>query len=309
MPRPSDLKYDLALLGTVLVWGINFAVVKAVLVVMSPHAMNLFRLSVSAVALGILYVMQQRKSGEPFWAPVQQFGGRLFALGLLGFLFYQLCFIIGVDHTTAGSAALIMASSPLWTALLGHVFGFDKVPRAAWIGLFTTLVGAVVIVLGSSKAIDFSNDAFLGNMLMMLAALLWGAYTAFSKPVSRDATPVSISFLGLLFALPFLIALGLPTLDEVAWDQVNYWVWIAIFFSGGLSTGLAVAVWNTAIKEVGPSQTAVYGNLVPGIALISGYLLRGETVTWVQGGGGVLILGGLLLMRRSRQPRVAIVGC
>jgi drug/metabolite transporter (DMT)-like permease len=248
MPRPSDLKYDLALLGTVLVWGINFAVVKAVLVVMSPHAMNLFRLSVSAVALGILYVMQQRKSGEPFWAPVQQFGGRLFALGLLGFLFYQLCFIIGVDHTTAGSAALIMASSPLWTALLGHVFGFDKVPRAAWIGLFTTLVGAVVIVLGSSKTIDFSNDAFLGNMLMMLAALLWGAYTAFSKPVSRDSTPVSISFLGLLFALPFLIALGLPTLYEVAWDQVNYWVWIAIFFSGGLSTGLAVAVWNTAIK-------------------------------------------------------------
>lgn len=308
MAGSSDLKYDLALLGTVLVWGVNFAVIKAVLEVMSPHAMNLFRLTVSAVALGVLYAMQQRKTDEPFWAPARQFGGRLFALGLLGFLFYQLCFIIGVDHTTAGSAALIMASSPLWTAFIGHVAGFDRVPRAAWLGLFTTLVGAIVIVIGSSKAIDFSNDTFLGNALMMGAAVLWGAYTAFSKPVSRSATPVSISFLGLLFALPFLIALGIPELDTIVWKQVNYWVWIAILFSGGLSTGLAVAIWNAAIKAVGPSQTAVYGNLVPVIALISGYVLLGETITGVQITGGVLILGGLLLMRRSRQPRMAVVG-
>jgi drug/metabolite transporter (DMT)-like permease len=119
---------------------------------------------------------------------------------------------------------------------------------------------------------------------------------------------VSISFLGLLFALPFLIALGIPELDTIVWKQVNYWVWIAILFSGGLSTGLAVAIWNAAIKAVGPSQTAVYGNLVPVIALISGYVLLGETITGVQITGGVLILGGLLLMRRSRQPRMAVVG-
>lgn len=308
MSRSSDLKYDLGLLVSVLVWGINFAVVKAVLAVMSPHAMNLFRLTISAVTLGLLYALQQRKKGEPFWAPVREFGGQLLALGLLGFLFYQLCFIIGVSLTKAGSAALIMASSPLWTALIGHVVGFDKVPRAAWLGLLATLAGAIVIVLGSSNAIDFSNDAFLGNSLMMLAAVLWGAYTAFSKPVSRHATPVSISFLGLLFALPFLIALGIPELDTVIWSEVNYWIWIAILFSGALSTGITVAIWNTAIRAVGPSQTAVYGNLVPVIALISSFFLLGETVSWVQGLGGVLIIGGLLLTRRSRQPRIAVVG-
>lgn len=304
MPRSSDLKSDVTLLFTVLVWGINFVVLKAALSVMHPHAMNVFRLSVSALVLGGLYVAEQRKADASFFAPLRAHPWKLFGLGFLGYFLYQFCFIVGVDHTTAGSAALIMASSPLWTAVFGHFFQFDFLRRSAWTGLIITLVGAAVIVVGSSQVVDFSDATFLGNTLMMAAAVFWGAYTAFNKPMSRHVSPVGISFLGLFFALPFLYALGLPYFETVQWDQVDAWIWIAILFSGGLSTGIAVVLWNTAVKNVGPTHTAVYGNLVPVVALFSGMLFLGETITVAQIGGGGLILGGLVVMRRSRRSHL-----
>ena len=307
MKRSSALKHEFALLFTVLVWGFNFPVLKAALAVMHPHAMNVFRLTVSALVLGGLYAAQQRKAGESFFAPLRRHGWPLFGMGLLGYFFYQFVFIVGIDKTTAGSAALIMASSPLWTAVIGRLFQFDFLRPAAWLGLMTTLVGAGVIVLGSTKEIDFTDDTFAGNAIIMAAAVLWGSYTAFNKPLSRRATPISISFLGLFFALPLLYALGLPYFDTVQWDGVNGWIWLAIVFSGGLSTGLVVVFWNSAVKHVGPSHTAAFGNLVPIIALFSGALFLGEQITLAQVAGGALILGGLFVMRRTRRKDRALV--
>ncbi len=307
MLRWKDLKYDLALLFAVLVWGVNFVVIKAALAVMPAHVMNVFRFLVSASVLGALYAAQQRRAGQSFVEPMRTHGRSLFALGMLGFLFYQVCFIVGVDHTTAGNAALIMAGAPLWTALLGHFLGFDVMKAGGWLGLVLTFVGAAVIVVGGAGEIDLSDDTFFGNVLMTAGAVLWGAYTAFSKPLSRHVTPLSISFLGLLCALPFLLALGAYYLGEVAWERVTLWIWAAILFSGGLSIGIAVVIWNTAVRNVGPSQTAVYGNLVPVVALVSGALLLGEPVLPAQLAGGALILLGLVLMRRSRQPRAVQV--
>ena len=301
MPRSHDIKNDLSLLFVILVWGFNFPIIKIVLAVMHPHVMNLFRLWAAALALGGLHFWQQKKTGEAFFAPLRTHGWHLFGLGLVGYLFYQFCFIVGVDNTTAGSAALILSSSPLWTAVAGHFFRFDIIRPLAWLGLLTTLVGAVVIVVGGTKVIDFSDATFLGNMVMMLAAVFWGSYTAFSKPLTRQISPAGITFLGLLFALPVLTVLGVTYFDTVQWDRLNGWIWAAIIFSGSLSTGLTVVIWNSSVKYVGPAHTAVYGNLVPVIALFSGAWLLSEPITLTQIAGGVLILGGLFVMRRTRR--------
>lgn len=293
-------KGDLALLSVIFIWGINFAVLKAALGAMHPHVVNLFRFSISTVVLGALYLTSDRPAHHGLFTPLREYGRQIIALGLLGYLFYQLCFIIGMDHTTAGSAALIMASAPLWTATIGYLFGFERLTRRAWGGLVLTLVGTLVIVLGGAKKIDFGNDTFFGNVMMTCAAVLWGGYTAFNRPVSRHVSPTAIAFFGVLTALPFLTAIGLPYLPSVAWQHVDAWVWFAILFSGALSTGLAFVIWNTAIKSTGPSQTAVFGNLVPVVAVVSGAVLLGEAITAVQVAGGTLIIGGVFLTRSTR---------
>lgn len=298
--RPS-WQSDALLLFVVLVWGLNFPVVKAVLGIMHPHALNAFRFVFSALVLGGVYAYRRRRTGAPFFEPLRTAFWPIAGLGILGFVLYQFCFIVGLDHTTAGNAALIMASAPLWTAVTGVLFRLESLTRASWIGLFVIFAGAAVIVLGGGRRIDLSSSTFVGNLIMLGAAVFWGAYTAFSRPVLRTVSATGLTFLALLFGLPFLFGLAVPYLDEIRWEAVTGWTWLAIVFSGGLSTGLAVALWNQAINDVGASQTAAYGNLVPLAALGFSVLLLGEHVTIAQLVGGGLIIGGIVWMRNAQR--------
>ena len=299
-PSPHPWKYEAGLLFTVLVWGLNFPVLKAALPVMHPHVINGLRFLVSASVLGTLYFAQGQNRNHGFVKSFRSHGVQIVFLSLIGYLLYQLFFIIGIDRTSAGNAALIMAGSPLWTAVAGRVFGLERLARQTWTGLFVILVGTVVVVVGGAQELNLSNDTFVGNALMLGASMLWGGYTAFSRPVLRELPATTLIFYAILLALPVLLALAGLHLHEVDWSAVDVGVWGAIVFSGGLSTGVVFVLWSAGINHVGASQTAAFGNLVPIVALATSFLILGETVRWVQVVGGILIVGGLMVMRRSR---------
>lgn len=294
-------KSDLMLVAAVLIWGLNFPILKAALAVMHPHVINVFRFIVSTSVLAAIYAHRRRKSGDDFWMPLRTHGWQILGLGMLGTVLYQFLFIIGVNHTAAGTAALIMASSPVWTAIVGAVFRTELLRPLAWFGLAFSLVGTAVVVMGGSARLGLAPGTIFGNTLMLGAALFWGMYTAFNRPVLRTLDPISMSFFSLLLGLPVLILIGIPFFGTVNWTEVDAWVWIAILYSGGLSTGLAIALWNSAIRAVGASHTAAYNNLVPFAALFASFLILGEPVTWVQVAGGAMIIGGLVVMRRARR--------
>ena len=300
---PPRWKNDAALLFVVLVWGINFPVIKAVLEVMHPHVANLFRFAISATVLGGIYAVR-RRSGEAqsLGVILRAHGGKIVLLGLLGYVFYQLCFIVGVAHTTAGSAALIMAAAPLWTALFSRVAGYERLRGRAWVGLGFSLAGTALVVVTGAEGVDLAGGSLYGNLLMLTGSLLWGAFTAFNTSVVRHVSPAAFTFLGIVVALPFLMGLGVTHLGTVIWADVTPWVWVALLFSGGFSTGLTYVIWNQAVKDVGASSTAAYNNLVPFVALLGGALFLQEAITGMQITGGALIIAGLVVLRKSRGP-------
>ena len=300
MPKQS-WKSDASLLLVVMIWGANFPVLKVALEAMPIHVLNVFRFVVSALVLGSLYAWSRRHGDSgPFWAPFQEHAVRLIGLGVLGYVLYQVCFVVGVNHTTAGSAALIMASAPMWTALISRLGGYEQLGRLSWLGLFVSMAGTGLVVAAGSDTVALGAGSLFGNAVMVVGAVLWGAYTALNKPVVDEIPPVTATFFGILVALPLLAAIGAPYASGVAWGEVDAWVWLAIVFSGGLSTGIAFVIWNTAVKTVGASNTAVYNNLVPFIALGAGVLFLGESVNLTQLAGGGFIIAGLLLVRRYR---------
>ena len=300
--RSNTWKNDAALLFVVLIWGVNFPVIKIPLEVMPPFAANVFRFAASAVVLGAFYAAQYEGG---FFAPLRTHGARIVALGLLGHVAYQVCFITGVHWTTAGSAALIMAASPLWTAVASQLRGYERLPAAAWGGLLVSLLGTVLVIAAGA---DLAGGTLKGNLLMLAASAFWGVYTAFNTSVVNDVSPAGFSFLSILVALPVLTLLGVPYFGAVEWSAVDLWDWTALVFSGGFSTGVAYLIWAAAVKNVGPSNTAVYSNLVPFVALLGGALLLGEAVALTQVLGGLLIIGGLLALRRSRREAVPAGG-
>ena len=306
MPITRSQRSDLALLLVVIIWGLNFPIIKIALEPMPPYVVNGFRFAVSALVLGGIHGWKTRHEPGGFFAPLRDHGWTVVALGLLGYVMYQWCFIVAINATSAGSGALIVSSSPVWTAVIARAIGMEQVPLGAWGGLALSLAGTALVVLAGHASPDFAEDTLFGNGLMLLGAIFWATYTVFSRPVlKKGVSATGLAFFGILISLPILWGLAFTELDQVDWAAVDGTVWLTLLYSGGLSTGLAYALWNTAVQRVGPSQTAIYNNLVPVVALASGVVLIGESVTVYQLMGGALILGGLFLMRRARR-RVAL---
>ncbi len=294
IPRPT---HDLALLAVVLVWGINFPIVKHALTVMHPFALNVFRFLVSTLTMGIVVWSRRSSDRVGLVALFGRHAVRIIVLGLVGTLFYQLFFILGIARTTSGTAALIMASAPAWTVLVGHLRGYEATDRVTVLGLAASLAGTAIIVFAGHERISFDNATLAGNVLILGASVMWGTYTALARPTSRFIPPLELSFVGLLVAMPFLMAIGLPHISTILWADVTPGIWLSIFYSGALSTGLAVVVWNVSVKHAGANYTALFGNLVPIVALATGAIFLDEPITWIQLVGGAMAIGGVVLMR------------
>jgi len=290
---------DLLLLLVVLVWGLDFSVLKWALAVMHPHVANALRFSVSAGVLGAVYGVRCWWTGTSFFGPIRTNWRAIVPLGLLGFGAHQSAFVVGLNHTTAGSAALIMATNPLWTAVLGWTLGTERLGRSGWGGLLVALTGAGLVIAAGATSGAVGSGTLFGNGMMLVAAMLWGGYTALAKRLVDQASILATTFFGVLAALPVLFAVGMVYEPTVAWDAVDRWVVGALLFSGGLVVGLMFVLWNQGIRRVGSSNTAVYYYLVPVVALIAGVVLLGEPITVLQVAGGGLIISGLVLVRRS----------
>ena len=292
---------EAALLFVVTVWGVNYPLLKSVFEVMHPHMINTFRFPVSILVLGGIYLYRRRKQGLPAWELLRTYPLRIAGLGMIGFIAYQFLFIHGIYRTTAGNAALIMTSVPLWTACMIAVLGVERIRGWTWFALVFVLGGAMTVVIGGGGTISFDSGIFIGNVLMLCAACSWGCYTALNKPMLRHVSASGLTFLGLLCALPILIGAGLPEIPRTDWSAVTLKHWGIIVFSGGLSTGVVLALWNNAVNHVGASHTAAYGNLVPLTALTASYFLLGETVNPIQIIGGATVIGGLVFLRQIRR--------
>ncbi len=297
MTPPSSIKSqawpDLSLLGVALIWGVNLPLMKSGLDGMEHFSFNAVRLALSALVLVCIALQMPGGLQVPkaSWRKILIYG--LIASGI-----YQIIFLLGVARTTAGNASLIMSSVPMWTALLSRFFLKDKLSKLAWSGLIVAFIGTLIV--STAKGISSDEQYQLGNAIMLIGALTWASGTVYSRRILDDISPLKLAAIGSVCMLPLHFIVAGPKLLESLPQLQAPPVWIAILYAGILSTGIALPMWNYGVREAGTSHAAVFQNLVPVIAFSSAWVLRGETITPRQILGGVLIIGGLVIMRQGR---------
>jgi drug/metabolite transporter (DMT)-like permease len=287
------------LLFTVLFWGVNFSVVKFALDVLSPLAFNGLRFVIATTTMLVLaFAAGHRYSFQRQHLPY------LVGLGLLGNTAYQLFFIYGVAHTSADNASLILATVPAWVALVGTLAGVERVLPKGWAGVGLSLVGIVVIVLGSDRTADFrfGGATLFGDGLILLATLCWSGYTLLSRPLMRRYGSPPVTGFSTLFGTIPLVILSIPALAQLKWATVPASAWIALVVSGVFGIALAYSFWNYGVSRLGSARTALYSNLVPPVALLTAWLWLGETLTAQQWLGALLALAGVIMARRFTHP-------
>jgi drug/metabolite transporter (DMT)-like permease len=220
---------------------------------------------------------------------------------LSGFL-YLVIFVKGIELTTAGNTALILASMPMWTAILSFFVLSERLPPITWGGLLITLVGTVIVTTQSSGEVSLSSKYFVGNLCMLGAAMAWACGTVVSRPILLTMSPLRLAFLSSLLTTPlhvWLVIDQMPAAWPTAMQTHNM---LAIIYSGVFSTGVAYATWHAGVRAVGGSHASVYQNVVTLVAVVGGWVFLKEQPMVAQLFGGVLMIAGLLMMRRGR-PR------
>ena len=296
IPR-RDITTDLGLLLIVLIWGINFSVLKVLLRELDPLALNALRFPMAAVALWILV---RRIDGS--LKPDPEDLRRIITLGLLGNVAYQLCFIFGVDSTFAGNASLLLATTPVWTLFLSSVSGHERPGGWVIIGVAGTLIGIFMVITGSRDAGTLASPTTRGDLLILIASMLWAMYTVGGrKPVTRYGA-LRVTAWTLWVATPIIFFMGLPGLMRTDLRTITPEAWIGVTYAGLLGIGLAYLLWYRAVERIGNNRTAVYSNLVPVAALITAWIWLGEVPTTLQLIGAAVILVGLTLARLAHSP-------
>jgi drug/metabolite transporter (DMT)-like permease len=297
--QESGFSSDIALFGVALIWGINIPVMKIGLNNVDVFVFNAVRLTVSAAVLSVFAIRERRNGIRPS-PKISRSQVVIFGIVISGL--YQLLFLLGLERTNSGNTALIMATIPLWTAVLARTFIGERLQRSAWLGLLVALVGTLVVVLPNGNISTFRGQ-LVGNLLILSSALAWAGGTVYSRPLLTQISPLQLSAFASVIALPMHLLFAAGRIESSLDALQSGQLWLIILYAGVLSSGLALPMWNYGVRQAGASHAAIIQNLVPLIAIAAAWFTLSETVTAPQLIGGTLILGGLMTMRFNRNGK------
>ena len=288
--RPGALLTDALLLLMALVWGLNYAVVKFGVRTFAPLAFNGVRVALAAVALvaiATLFVHDPWPSRRDILA--------LLGLGVLGNGVYQVFFIEGVARTRAGTAALVLAAGPAIIALIGRLRGTERVTSRGMAGIALSIAGVALVMLGSARG---GEDTLLGTLLILAGCVCWSLFTVLLQPYTHRVHGVRLTALTMVGGAIPLLLVAAPDLAAASWAAADLATWGAVAYSGLGALVVAYLIWYRGVRVLGPTRTAMYGNLQPVIALGFAWLTLREVPTLPQTLGAAAIMTGIVLTRR-----------
>lgn len=296
--RREVLVTEALLVLMAIVWGMNFAVMKYGTGVLEPLAYNGVRLALgSVVMMAVLYL---RRTPRLPWPDIRS----LMLLGLLGTGLYQAFFISGLARTRAGTASLVVASSPALIAIVGRLLGIERVGRRAVWGIALSISGIAFVILSSAGSSGGESSVF-GDLLILASVVCWAFYTHLMWPFTKRIDGIQIATWALVGGTVPVLLLASPAIMRADWSAVAPLTWGAIFYSGVGSMGIAYLFWYRGVRVIGSTRTAMFSNLQPIVALAVSWPMLGERPTLLQGVGAGAVLGGLLLTRERSAPEPA----
>lgn len=280
------------MLVVMVLWAANFIVVKAANEQIPPATFALLRFATAALTLLIILRLREGRLGLPRRDVVPILG-----LGALGFGLYQILWATALQDIPAGDSALLIAATPVITALLAVYSGADVLTRTKLAGSLVSFAG-VAIIVASGPGLSFGGSV-LGDLLTIVAAVCWSIYTAFGAPILRRHSPLRTTAWAMVGGVLVLAIPGIGQALGVEWGAIRLEAWGGLAFSAFLAAGIANVVVFSAIRLLGPTRIAALQFLVPFIAVLLAAAFLAESVRLEQLVGGLVIVLGVALSRAT----------
>jgi drug/metabolite transporter (DMT)-like permease len=288
--RPGVWLTDIALVLMALIWGVNFSIVKFGTTLVDPLAYNGLRVMIAAVVLMTIVLAAKTP------LPPRRVIVSLLLLGVLGNGIYQFFFVEGISRTRASDAALVVAASPAFIAIIGRLRGVERASSRRVMGILLSIAGIALVVFATTRGND-GRSSLAGDLLVLAGSLSWATYTVLLKPYTEHVSGIQVSALTMAGGAVPLFLVATPAIVQANWRTVPMLGWAALFYSAIFALVIAYLFWYRGVRVIGPTRTAMYSNVQPIIAVVFAWVVLSETPTIWQGIGMACIMTGLLLTR------------
>ncbi len=278
-------------------WGLNPILMKIGLAEIDPLPFNTLRLFWGIIIM--FPVLLASGSWKP--VPFSHFV-RLFALPVAGFFLFQVLFSFGVAATSASVASVILGTLPIMVALITLIFRTEKVTVFKLAGIAATFMGVIILSAGGKGGLSSGGTYLAGVVFLAASEFFYGIYTVFIRPVIREYSIFQVVFIGMTMALILFAAFSFPRYGVSLYFHASPAVYGSSLFSGIFALVLGNTLWSAGVKRIGGIRASVYGNLPPVCGVAGGFVLLGERLTAVQLAGAAVILTGIILVNRRRNP-------
>ena len=239
---------------------------------------------------------------------------------VFGIFLFRSFLLAGIHLTSTVEAGILTGATPAITALLALLFLKEPFSKQVVVGIGCTVAGVVLLQGIGLNAGSFSSgfliDHLGGNLLILCAAASESTFNVISRrhSVKEQSSPQSIHPLAqtLLVAAPALLLCLIPALFEhplAAIQQTGPQEWAALLWYGLVITALSFVFFYAGMKRCDAYTAAAFSGMMPLTAMLLSVLLLGESISLIQGAGGILVIAGILLLRKRPKGRPAEEAC
>ena len=291
MFKNKVLLFHLITAAVVTIWGVTFVSTKVLL----QHGLGPIDIMFYRFVLAYFCILVI--SHKRLWANNWKDEGMLILAGLTGGTLYFIAENTALGISQASNVALLVCTTPIFTALLANWVFKDPLRKNMMIGSVIALIGVGLVVFSGSVILKINP---LGDFLSIMAALMWAVYCLILKPLGKRYSTAFITRKVFLYSiLSLLIYFFFKPLHIQMDILLQPVVMFNLLFLGIVASMLCFIAWNAAVKVLGPSRTANYIYVQPMSTLVLSSIILSEVITLTSLIGAACIIGGVYLAEKE----------
>jgi len=273
--------YHLYAFITVLCWSLIFVLTRIMMPEVSSASIGALRCVIASVTMMIALALMSSRLPRMKDIP-------LFLLtGFVGFYLYLLMFNEGLKTANSSMGSVIIATSPIITAVLANLLHKERLRLFQWLSMALSLIGVIVLSMMRD-----STSALTGILWLVAAAFLISYYNILQRSLSRRYTALETATYSMVGGTIFYLFHLPKAISEMQNVPLIYVFYILIL--GVFSSAIAYVMWTKALSRAElASQVTNYMFVTPFLSSFWGFVLAGEMVSKATLAGGALILAGL----------------
>jgi len=307
MNHSSTTKSIILLIICTFFWGSSFPAGKYALTEIHPFTLVLWRFIIASGCLAVYLKWSGNK--KRFNLSLSQWSW-VIAASVLGVGGLNLGLFTGLTYTSATNGSLIMALSPLMTALIACLITRTLPTFSQCFSLIVSLSGVLLVItnghLSALLAMKFNH----GDKLIFCGMFSWSIYTYLSQGIGRWIQVIPYTFIGMLSGALVIGIMCILTPEVHPFSELahgSFFSITSVIYIGLFATVAGYLLWLNGVRTLGSANASLFFNFVPIFSVLTSLML-GQTVTLLQMVGIAIVILGLLLPRMvflKRSPHMA----